>query len=133
SGLGIAWAEANAQHRSSPDAIYAAIAGVGPEDVNRVLRSYYTPEHRLSMVINPKPSSTVPKVDPNAGVEHIGFTPKRHEPLPRWAEIALEVPLRAPADAAGTLRRTLPNGLRYVARRETAAPTIVLSGVIRTS
>jgi zinc protease len=133
SGLGIAWAEANAQHRSSPDAIYDAIAKVTADDVNRVLRVYYTPEHQISIVINPKPSSTLPKVDPNAGVEQIGFTPTVHEPLPAWAQLALKVPLRVPSDAAGTVSRRLPNGLRFFARRETVAPTIVLSGIIRTS
>jgi zinc protease len=132
-GLGIAWAEANAQHRGSPDAIYDAIQKVTADDVNRVLRTYYSPEHQISMIINPKPSSTIPKIDPNAGVEHIGFTPRVHEPLPAWAQVALKAPLRAPSDAAGTVTRRLPNGVRFSARRETAAPTIVLSGIIRTS
>jgi zinc protease len=133
SGLGIAWAEANAQHRSSPDAIYESIAKVSADDVNRVLRAYYTPEHQISIVINPKPSSALPKVDPNAGVERIGFTPTVHEPLPAWALQALKAPLRVPSDAAGTVSRRLSNGLRFFARRETAAPTIVLSGFIRTN
>jgi len=132
-GLGLAWAEANAERRSSPDAIYESIAAVTADDVNRVLRTYYTPEHQIAIVIDPKPSSTLPKVDPNAGVEHVGFTPNVHEPLPAWAQIALKAPLRAPSDAAGTVTRVLPNGLRFSARRETAAPTVVLSGVVRTS
>ena len=130
SGLALAWAEANGEHRT-PDAIYAAIEKVTPDDVNAVLRTYFTPEHQLAIAIAPKPSSTMPKVDPNAGVERIGFTPAVHEPLPDWAKSALNVPLRAPADVRGTVTHRLPNGLRYVTRRETAAPTVVLSGIIR--
>jgi zinc protease len=132
-GLGIAWAEANAEHRETPDAIYDAIAKVTPADVNRVLRTYFTSDHQVSMIITPKPSSALPKVDPSAGIERIGFTPNVHEPLPAWAQVALKAPLRAPADETGTLTRRLPNGLRFSARRETVAPTVVLSGVIRTS
>ena len=85
-----------------------------------MLRANFTPEHRLSIVITPKPSSTMPK-DPSAGLEHVGFTPTLHEPLPAWAQVALKAPLRAPWADTGTRSRRLPNGLRYVARRETTA------------
>ncbi|MBV8749570.1 MAG: insulinase family protein [Candidatus Eremiobacteraeota bacterium] len=131
SGLGFAWANATMEERSTPDAAYAAIAKVTPDDVNRVLRTYFTPEHQISLVITPKPSSVMPKVDPNAGVEHVGFTPTAHAPLPAWAQIALKAPLRAPLDAGHMVKRRLPNGLLFYARRETAAPTVVVSGVVR--
>jgi zinc protease len=132
-GLGFAWAEANAQHRTSPDAAYDAIAAVTPDDVNRVLRTYFTDDHRLAIVITPKPSSTMPKVDPNAGVERVGYTPTVHEALPAWAQAALKAPLHAPADGAATASVRLPNGIRYSARRETTAPTVVVRGIVRTS
>src|SRR5260370_21761391 len=132
-GLAFAWAEANAHHRPSPDATYDAIAAVTPDDVDRVLRTYFTDDHRLAIVITPKPSSSMPKVDPNAGVERVGYTPKVHEALPPWAQAALKAPLRAPADQTGTVSVRLPNGLRYSARRETTAPAVVVRGVIRTS
>jgi zinc protease len=130
SGLGIAWAQANVANRT-PDELYAAIAKVTPDDVNALLRKELTPEHQLSLTISAKPSGIAQKVDPNAGVEHVGFTPRVHEPLPGWAQAALKAPLRAPSDAAGTVTRRLPNGLRWSARRETASPTVVVSGVIR--
>ncbi len=133
SGLGLAWADANALHRTTPDAIYAAIANVTAADVNRVLRTYYTADHQLSIVLTPKPSSTVPKTDPSAGVEHVGFTPTMHEPLPAWAQAALKAPLRAPSGEIGARPHRLANGVRYAVRRETAAPTVVVRGVIRTS
>ncbi|MBV8371585.1 MAG: insulinase family protein [Candidatus Eremiobacteraeota bacterium] len=132
SGLGLAWADANAQHRT-PDAVYAAIANVTADDVNRVLRTYYTADHRLSIVLTPKPSSTVPKTDPSAGIEHVGFTPTMHEPLPAWAQSALKAPLHPPSGEIGARPHRLANGMRYAVRRETAAPTVVVSGVIRTS
>jgi zinc protease len=133
SGLGLAWADANAQHRTTPDAIYAAIANVTADDVNRVLRTYYTADHQLSIVLTPKPSTTVPKTDPSAGVEHVGFTPTMHEPLPAWAQASLKAPLHPPAGEIDAHPRRLANGLRFAVRRETAAPTVVVSGVIRTS
>ncbi|HEV2738767.1 MAG TPA: pitrilysin family protein [Candidatus Elarobacter sp.] len=133
SGLGFAWADASAAHQTTPDALHEALANVTADDVNRVLRTYFTPEHRLSIIITPKPSSTMPKTNSSAGLEHVGFTPTMHEPLPAWARLALRAPLRAPWDNAGTRARRLPNGLYYLTRRETAAPTVVVRGVIRTS
>ncbi|MDQ6924750.1 MAG: insulinase family protein [Candidatus Eremiobacteraeota bacterium] len=133
SGLGFEWADASAAHHTTPDAVHDAFAAVTADDVNRVLRTYFTPEHRLSIVITAKPSSTMPKRNPSAGIEHVGFTPNVHEPLPAWAQIALKAPLRAPWSDAATRTHRLSNGLRFVARRETAAPTVVVRGVVRTS
>ncbi len=132
SGLGLAWADALEHGQPTPDAIHQAVAAVTAEDVTRILRTYFTPEHQLSMLISAKPTHAMTKTDPAAGVEHVGFTPAAHERLPPWAQVALKVPLRAPAeDLTATVHR-LPNGLRYATRRETVAPTIVLSGFIRT-
>jgi zinc protease len=133
SGLGFAWADASLAHGSTPDAQHDALAKVTADDVNRVLRTYFTPDHQLSIVIIPKPSSTMPKTNPSAGIEHVGFTPTLHETLPPWAQVALKAPLRAPSSVAGTRSRRLTNGLRYVTRRETTAPAVVVRGVIRTS
>ncbi|HTJ27756.1 MAG TPA: pitrilysin family protein [Candidatus Limnocylindria bacterium] len=132
SGLGFAWADANAEHHT-PAEIYDAIAKVGVDDVDRVLRTYFTAEHRIAIVVAAKPSSTVSKSDPSAAGEHVGFTPGVHEPLPAWAREELNAPLRAPVERAASLAGRLPNGLRFSARRETASPTVVVSGVIRTS
>jgi zinc protease len=132
SGLGFAWAEAAEMRQPTPDAIYQAVASVTADDVNRIVRTYLSPEHQLSMLITAKPTHAMAKTDPSAGVEHVGFTPNAHEPLPDWAQLALKAPLRAPSeDLTATVHR-LRNGLRYAARRETAAPTVVLSGFVRT-
>jgi zinc protease len=133
SGLGFAWAEAVALHRATPDAADAEIANVTADDVNRVLRTYFSADHRLSMIISPKPSSASSRVDPSAGVEHVGYTPTEHEALPAWAQAALQAPLRAPSDQVGMVTARLRNGMRYTTRRETTAPAVVVRGVIRTS
>ncbi|MBC5828913.1 MAG: insulinase family protein [Candidatus Eremiobacteraeota bacterium] len=132
SGLGFTWAETSAQRLSSPDAVYASIERVTKDDVDRVFRTYLTPEHQVSLIILPKPKSTMPKVAPGSGAEDVSFTPSAHEVLPQWARIALGAPLRAPADETGIMARIMPNGIRLTMRRETTSPTVSLSGVIRT-
>jgi zinc protease len=132
SGLGFAWAEAAEQNQPTPDAIYQALGAVTVADVDRVLRTYLSPDHQLTMLITAKPTHAMAKTDPSAGVEHVGFAPSAHEPLPAWAQVALKVPLRAPEDDPTATVHRLSNGLRYAARRETVSPTVVLSGYIRT-
>ena len=131
SGLGFTWAETNAQRFDTPDALYAAVATVTKADVDRVLRTYFTPQHQVSLIIMPKGSNAMPKIAPGAGAEDVSFTPTVHEALPQWAVVALKAPLRAPDDA-GTVSRTLPNGIHISVRRETTSPTITMAGVIRT-
>ena len=131
-GLGFAWAAADAQHQPSPDAVYDAIAKVTAADVECVLRTYIVQDHELSILISPKPSSTMPRTDRSAGIEHLGFTPTMHQPLPEWAQTALKATLRAPEESK-TRRRHLANGVRYATLRETTAPTVIVSGIVRTS
>lgn len=118
---------------TTPDAVESAIANVTPDDVDRVLRTYLTPEHEIGILLTAKPSTVVTKPDPNAGSEHVGFTPDVAQPLPSWAKAALNVPLRVPDESKGTVIGKLPNGLRYAIRRETTSPTVTVSGAIRTS
>ncbi|HEY4440003.1 MAG TPA: pitrilysin family protein, partial [Candidatus Elarobacter sp.] len=133
SGLGFAWADALALRRPSPDVTLEALGAVSVDDVNRVLRTYFVPEHRIAFAIAAKPSGTAAKTDPNAGVEHVGYTPTVHQPLPAWAQEALKAPLRAPADESKTVNASLPNGLQYAVRRESTSPTVIVRGLIRTS
>ncbi|MDP9024809.1 MAG: insulinase family protein, partial [Candidatus Eremiobacteraeota bacterium] len=131
SGLGFTWAETNAQRFNTPDALYSAIAKVTKADVDRVLRTYFTPQHQVSLIIMPKGSSSTPKITPGAGAEDVRFTPTVHETLPEWAVVALKAPLHVPSDA-GTISRTLPNGIHMTVRRETTSPTVTMAGIIRT-
>lgn len=133
SGLGFSWADATMQRRVSPDAIYGEIEKLSDDDVNRVMRKYLSADHQVSLIILPKPTSSMPKIDPTAGAENVSYTPSDHEPLPVWAALALKAPLRAPQDDANTVTRRLPNGLHLRVRTETTAPAVVVSAVIRTS
>jgi zinc protease len=133
SGLGFAWAEAVEEGKPAPDTLFQAVASVTADDVNRVLRTYFTPDHQISIIVSPKPTGGTPAVDPSAGVEHVGFTPTTHEALPAWAQIALKAPLRAPADNLNATMKHLPNGVSYAVRGESAAPTVLLEGFIRTN
>lgn len=132
SGLAFEWAQAVADAKPGPDDVYAGIARVTKADVDRVLRAYFSPQHQLSVVIVPKPSSHMPKIEAGAGAENVRFTPAVHEPLPRWAQAALAARLQIPAADTATLYTRLPNGVRVTVRRETTSPTIAVSGVIRT-
>src|SRR5579884_1396137 len=132
SGLAFAWANASTQE-TTPDALASAIADVTPDDVQRVLRTYLTPDHEIAVMLTAKPTTAVVKSASGGAAEHLGFTPDVAQPLPGWATTALDVPLRVPDDERSTVVGKLPNGLRYAIRRETAAPTVTVSGVIRTS
>lgn len=131
SGLGFAWAEADSHHQTSPDEIYKAIAQVGSGDLSRVLNEYFSTDHQVSLIISAKPTSVLSKPDPNAGVENVAYTPTKDEPLPEWAASALSASLHAPASDANIVTRRLPNGLWLDIRHESAAPAVIVSGVIR--
>ena len=131
SGLAFSWGNSLAQHQPTPDSVYDAIAAVTPADVQRVLDTYFVADHQVTLVLDGKPDATFARPDPNAGVENVSYQPTKEEPLPAWAAVALKTPLGAPADDTKIVTRTLPNGLRLRVRQESAAPVVVLSGVIR--
>ncbi len=131
SGLAFSWGDAMTNRQPSPDAIYDAVAKVTPADVNRVLTTYFVPDHQVSLIIAGKQDATFARPDPNAGIENVGYTPTKEEALPDWAAVALKAPLVAPAADTLVVTRKLPNGLRLRVRQEKTAPVVVLSGVIR--
>lgn len=133
SGLGFNWSNALAEHRASPDAIYDAIAKVTDADVDRVLATYFDSARQVSLLLHPKPMSSVPRVDPHAGVENVKFTPTVHEPLPAWALAYFKAPLRPPHDAGRVSTMRLRNGITLTVLQENSSPTVVLTGTIRTS
>jgi zinc protease len=131
SGLAFEWVE-SALIGASPDDVFAAVQKVTKADVDRVLRTYFSQGHQISVVILPKPTTQIAKVDPSAGIENVTYRPSVHERLPRWAQAALSAPLKVPADDKSTFEIKLPNGIHLVVRRESTSPTIVLDGYIRT-
>jgi zinc protease len=133
SGLGFAWADAAEKRLGNPAALYAAIDRVTDDDVNRVMRTYFAPEHQVSVIITGKPTGTTSKVDPSAGVENVSFTPTMHEALPDWAATELKAPLVAPQDDANIVSHDLLNGLHLLIRPESTAKAVVVSAVVRTN
>ncbi|HEY5258407.1 MAG TPA: insulinase family protein [Candidatus Baltobacteraceae bacterium] len=132
SGAAFTWANALANGESSPDDGYAALRAVTAADVDRVLNTYFDPQRRLSILLSPKRVTSIPKIDPKAGVENVAYTADREEAIPAWATAYFSAPLRAPNDENVRIYR-LANGLRMTVRRETLSPTVVVAGAIRTA
>ena len=133
SGVAFDWAQAIANGQRSPSEGYESLAKVTDVDVNRLMRAYFGPQHQITAILTANPSVTASHVDKGSGVENVGYTPEREEPLPAWAVAALDAPLVAPHGDADDLRFELPNGLTVAVRRETTSPTVILSGEIETS
>jgi len=131
-GLAFAWSEALQEHHASLDEQHAAVQTLSDDDVNRVFRAYFTPEHRLTVVLDANPKSATPHVDRSAAVENVHYDSDTVEPLPAWARAALNVPLTVPHEQR-TVTARLANGLTVTVRRETASPTLSLHGSIRMS
>jgi zinc protease len=132
SGLAFAWAGALSAGQQSPDFDYDAIARVSTDDVNRVLRTYMDSQKQIAILLAPKKTTSMPKIDPRAGVENVKYTSDKHEALPHWAVAYFQAPLQAPHDGDLTVIH-LPNGLSFTVRNATFSPVVVLRGEIRTS
>jgi zinc protease len=132
SGVAFAWTRALASGQTSPDADQSALAAVTDADVNSVMRRYFDPQRCLTIALQPKLVTSMPKVDPKAGVEDVSYTSDKAYALPSWAGAYFAAPLRAPDDSNVAVVH-LPNGLRLIVRRETLSPTVVVMGSIRSS
>ena len=133
SGLAFTWAQWTAMTGHSPDDFYTALQNVSLDDVNRVLRTYVDPKHSLSLLVTPKSVTAMPHVDPKAGVENVAFTPDREVALPAWTNEYFSAPLKVPQSDKQVVTYHLKNGLTLTVRPEHFAPTVALSGEIRTS
>jgi zinc protease len=132
SGLAFEWAQAIGQRQGTPSRVYDAVASVTNDDVNRVVRTYYTPEHQITALLSPKPFAAIPSVDQKAGAENVRYVPLKQEPLPAWAVSALSAPLKVPEVRSGDVTMHLANGLTVVIRSETVSPTVVVKGEVKT-
>jgi zinc protease len=131
-GLAMEWSQAVAvQGLSSPDDMIAQFERVGPDDVNRVLRSYL--DNRNAVV-----AYAVPK---NAGATNAGggmakenneIPPTTHEPLPAWAQNVL-AQLSVPKQTLAPVDMTLSNGMRLIVQPEQITRTVVVAGEIQTN
>ncbi|HEY1975798.1 MAG TPA: pitrilysin family protein [Candidatus Baltobacteraceae bacterium] len=131
SGLAFLWTNAIGLHRDSPDVAYDAITKATDDDVNRALRTYYSPDHQITALLSPKGFKAAAQVDRNAGSENVRYASIAEQPLPAWASSALAAPLRFPQTGSVTTAH-LPNGLTVVVRPESVSSTVVVEGDIQT-
>ncbi len=132
SGLAFRWATA-VGNRESPDTAFNAIARVTDDDVNRLLRTYYTPAHRIAAILTSSGFLAPPKIDTNGSVEHVRYVPSASEPLPDWASTQLDVPLKLPQAPSGRTVVHLSNGITVAIDPEAVASAVILKGEIETS
>jgi zinc protease len=132
SGMASTWATSIAENRS-PDDIYAALAKVTVDDVNRVMRTYLEPKSEIAELLTPKNTWSAARRDASSTAENVQIDATHDEPLPRWAIPYFNAPLQAPANDGAVATYRLKNGIRLTVRRETLSPTVFVSGSIRVS
>jgi zinc protease len=132
SGLALRWAQAVGQRETGPATALDAAANVGDADVNRVLQTYFTPDHQITVLLSPKPTTSTSKVDPKGAVESVAYVPTAAEALPTWAKTELDVPLKIPESRSSDAVIHLKNGLTVVVRSESVSPTVAVKGEIDT-
>lgn len=130
SGLAFSWAAALSLNEQSPDAVYAALQKVTPDDVNRVLRTYLDPKSELDVMMTPKAGSSVAHTDAASASENVQYTPDKEEALPQWAAAYFGAPLRVPQSDGAVRTLRLRNGLTLTVRPEHLSPTVVLRGYV---
>jgi zinc protease len=133
SGLAFTWANALAETGTSPDDYYAGIEKVTADDVDRVLRKYVVPSNAVTMLMQPKPSASLPHVDASAMAENVQYKPDKEEALPAWAAAYFRAPLQVPQSDSGVVTYHLPDGMKLTVRPEHLSPTVVVRGSIRNS
>ena len=128
-GLAGLWSGALAiEHRPPGDDI-AAIERVTPAEVDRVLRTYLVNASATIAYAVPKNGGGAGDDTGGRAPEQSKNAPRRIEPLPPWAEAALQR-VRAPEKTIDPTAFTLKNGLRVVVQPESASSAVVVSGTV---
>jgi zinc protease len=131
SGLAEIWSKALAfQGANSPDDVAHAYAAVTVADVNRIARTYLTPEHAVTAILTPQDNGAPVTGRGFGGAESFGTPPEKPVQLPDWAAAALDHLALPPAAAAPDVS-VLPNGLRLIVQPEHVGPTISVFGQVR--
>lgn len=133
SGLAFAWANSLSETGKSPDDYYTGIQNVTADDVNRVMRTYLVPSNAVTMLMQPKPTASLPRPDSASIAENVQYTPDKEEALPSWAAAYFRAPLRVPQSDREIVTYRLPNGMKLTVRPEHLSPTVVVRGSIRNS
>ena len=132
SELALRWAGAIGNRLSSPAAVYDTVARAGMDDVDRLLRTYYTPAHQLTAILTPTTYAALPRINASGTTESVRYTPLSSEPLPEWTSEYFSTPLKYPDQGERDSVATLRNGLRLIVRPESSAPVVILKGEVRT-
>lgn len=128
--MALAWSSAVAvQGRTSPDELLKEIAGVSPDDVNRVARAYLKLDRAVEAVLTPEASGK-PVAKTGKGIVDV-FEP-RQEPeagIPSWAKKALE--LKVPPSSLHPAVTVFPNGLKLIFQKQNVSDTVVVYGRVK--
>ncbi|MDE2483044.1 MAG: insulinase family protein [bacterium] len=131
--LAFAWSDAvAAKGLSSPDAEIAALRAVTVNDVNRVLRTYFTFDRALTVYAVPKKGGAAQSHEQPVAKESNKLTIQHHDPLPAWA-IAAFKQTRVPAKTISPVDMTLANGMRVIVVPEHVSDTVAVVGNIATN
>lgn len=132
-GLASEWSDAVVvQGLSSPTQMLQRIQNVTPGDVTRVLRTDLDGAAAVSAYAIPQNAGITKGVTAVPSAEDNIVAPSVHEPLPLWAQNALDH-LQVPSDAITPVDMTLSNGIRLIVQPEHASHAVVVTGQIRNS
>ncbi len=94
SGLGALWGNALELNYHSPSELFAQVAGVTVDDVNRVARQYLDPKHAVRILLVPKSTASLPHFDASSVSDTVQYSPDKEEPLPAWSTAFFDAPLQ---------------------------------------
>jgi zinc protease len=131
SGLAESWSRALAfEGATSPDDVARAYEAVTVEDVNRLARLLFDPEHAVTAILTPRDSQRPVAGAGFGGVESFGSPPDHPVTLPSWAAAAVATP-HVPDSGDPPDVSVLPNGLRLIVQPEHVSPTVTVYGRVR--
>ena len=129
--LATAWSQAIAwMGLNSPEEAEDQIRAVTVDDVNRVLREYFKPDQRVTVVLTPSDNGKRPPDSSGfGGSESFAGDDKLDAPLPVWAADALSK-LQIPRWTLAPVQMKLDNGIRLIVQPENISKTITVLGHI---
>ncbi len=132
-GQALNWSTAVPIEHKTPDQLYAAMANVTIDDVNRVLRASAPVSSQMTVALTARPGASMPKAGAGIGKEDVSVHAKQSVALPDWTAKYFSAPLHAPSTDAQSRTFHLKNGLTITYRREALSPTVVIEGRIDTN
>ncbi len=129
--LASAWSQALAwRGLDSPQQALEQIENVGVDDVDRVLRKYFQPDQRVTVVLTPSADGKRP---PNSqgfgGTEKFASNDKLDAPLPDWASKQL-AKLQMPHWTLDPVTMKLDNGITLIVQPTHVSKTVIVAGRI---